>query len=172
MAKKDTFDKMYELYNAIIDIDRIINNPKEKDQNGDTKLDQVLFYVRDIPKDEYNPEYANQIILNIRAAIVEMYNNVLSELNEDVLKTPESKLGSIKKIANDSTTDSVKPSVTRHGLNNHNTNPNVGIPSFLSQYDHAKKPPLIGSQVIATERSARDRINYAERGTVHAGQTD
>lgn len=172
MAKKDTFDKMYELYNAIIDIDRIINDPKEKDQNGDTKLDQVLFYVRDIPKDEYNPEYANQIILNIRAAIVEMYTNVSSELNNDVVKTQESKLGSIQKIVIDPNTDSVRPSVTRHGTSNQNMNPSVGIPSFLSQYDRGKKSPVIGSQVIATERSARDRINYAERGTVHAGQTD
>lgn len=172
MAKKDTFEKMYELYNAIIDIDKIINSPKEKDQNGDTKLDQVLFCVRDIPKDEYNPEYANQIILNIRAAIVEMYNKVSSEINEDIVKGQESKLGNIQKSTNNPNIEPVKSPITRHGLGNQNINPNMNIPSFLSRYDQSSKPPVIGSQVIATEKSARDRINYGERGTVYARQSD
>lgn len=172
MAKKDTFDKMYDLYNAIIDIDKIINCPREKDQNGDTKLDQVLFYVRDIPKDEYNPEYSNQIILYIRAAIVEMYNKVSLEINEDINIGQESKIGSMKRIANNSSIESTRPSMSRFVGG---TLPNTGnsVPSFLSHYDQENnKKSIIGSQVIATERSARDRINYAERGTVHAGQSN
>ena len=46
MAKKDTFDKMHKLYNAIKDIDRIIESPDEKDRNGDCKLDRILLYVK------------------------------------------------------------------------------------------------------------------------------
>ena len=84
MAKKDTFDKMYSLYNAIADIDKIVNSPNDVDQNGECKLDQVLFYVKEIPKKEYNVELSNQIISCIRSAIVEMYNKTAQEINNDI----------------------------------------------------------------------------------------
>lgn len=84
MAKKDTFEKMYDLYNAIIDIDKIISSTDDINQNGESKLDQVLFYVKDIPKADYNPQYSTQIIECIRAAIVDMYNKVAKEINDDI----------------------------------------------------------------------------------------
>lgn len=84
MAKKDTFDKMYDLYNAIVDIDKIVNAPDEINQNGECKLDQVLFYVRDIPKTEYDDQYSAQIIQSIRSAIVEMYSRISQEINNDI----------------------------------------------------------------------------------------
>ena len=84
MAKKDTFEKMYDLYNAIVDIDRIVNASDEINQNGECKLDQVLFYVKDIPKADYDIQFSTQIIQNIRAAIVEMYSKVSQEINDDI----------------------------------------------------------------------------------------
>lgn len=84
MAKKDTFEKMYDLYNAIVDIDKIIHSPDDINQNGECKLDQILFYVRDIPKADYNPEISSQIIQCIRSAIVEMYNKTSQEITNDI----------------------------------------------------------------------------------------
>lgn len=84
MAKKDTFEKMYDLYNAIVDIDRIINSTDDINQNGECKLDQVLFYVKDIPKSEYNPQIAAEIINSIRTAIVEIYSKTAQEINNDI----------------------------------------------------------------------------------------
>lgn len=84
MAKKDTFEKMCDLYNAIIDIDRVINSAEVVNQNAECKLDQVLFYVKDIPKADYNPEYSDTIIQCIRSAIVEIYNNISEEINAEI----------------------------------------------------------------------------------------
>ena len=78
MAKKDTFEKMYDLYNAIV------NSTDDINQNGECKLDQVLFYVKDIPKSEYNPQIAAEIISSIRTAIVEIYSKTAQEINNDI----------------------------------------------------------------------------------------
>ena len=84
MAKKDTFDNMYTLYTAINDIDKIVNDPNEIDQNDQCKLDQVLLYVKDIPKKDYNPELSATIISCIRQAIVELYEKEASTITESI----------------------------------------------------------------------------------------
>lgn len=85
MAKKDTFDNMYTLYTAIDDIDKIINDPNEINQNGECKLDQILFYVKDIPKKSYNPELSATIISCIRQAVVELYEKEAATITDCIV---------------------------------------------------------------------------------------
>ena len=144
MAKKDTFEKMYNLYNAIVDIDKIVNSPNEVDMNGECKLDQVLFYVRDIPKKDYPEEYTAYIISSIRASIVELYNKTLQEINKDI-------------ITGDNAPNPIISGLTKP------SDSNMDIPNFLlrpTRHNIVGQP--IGSAGV-------NKKNYVERGMVHAG---
>lgn len=144
MAKKDTFEKMYTLYNAIVDIDKIVSSPNELDINGECKLDQILFYVRDIPKKDYPAEYTSYIISSIRASIVELYNKTVQEVNEDIIAG--------ENIPNQVISGSTKPS-----------NSNIDIPTFLSRpIRHNVTGQPLGS-------FGSNKKNYVERGSVYAG---
>lgn len=130
MAKKDTFEKMYTLYNAIVDIDKIVNSPTEFDANGECKLDQVLFYVRDIPKKDYPPEYTLAIISSIRASIVELYNRTIQEVNQDIIPADNNSI----------VAGLTKPSV-----------PNMEIPQFVSRSN-------TNNQIMKPERYSKNFI--------------
>ena len=84
MTKKENFEKMYELYSAILDIDKIMSMT-DNELNGESRLEKILFYTRNIPRTDYNTVYADNIIKNIRSAIVEMYNNAFDEINKDII---------------------------------------------------------------------------------------
>ena len=162
MAKKDTFDKMYELYNAIVDIDKIVNDSSEKDQNGDCKLERVLFYVKDIPKDQYPKEYSDKIINYIRSAIVSIYDQVKRELDNDISKAVEDK-------AEPTVVEKKIPISIPKQIPKSNTNLGSGvvIPSFLTQFNEQK--PVQDSRQVMINKTMK---NYPERGTVHAGETN
>lgn len=196
MAKKDTFDKMYDLYNAIIDIDKIINDNNIKDQNGECKLERVLFCVKDISMKDYSLDHSNAIINHIRTAVVEMYNQVLVELNSDITKPTNvaslnnTKIATAERIGQNPTTLSMNEILNQQILPSkskeytekdksdfgpNDNNDDVNIPSFLTQFVERNgnfKAPIIGARVIAEEAEIKERRDFMERGIVHAGQTN
>ena len=155
MAKKDTFEKLHALYSAIVDIDRIVNSPNQFDLNGECKLDQILFYVRDIPKKDYPTECTNKIISCIRSSIVDMYGKTLEEINRDIKDINDT---------NENITEGNEEEIISTQIPV--TNPvNMKIPNFIS-HTSVNKMPLNGI-------NSRGNIkNNVERGTVHAGKSD
>ena len=79
-AMKDCFVELNELYTAIQDMDRVCECPSSQE----TKLEDVLFAVKNVNMSQYKDEYVDTIIVAIRKAIVDLYLEKMAETNRSI----------------------------------------------------------------------------------------
>lgn len=77
---KDCFVELNELYTSIQDMDRVCNNPSSEE----TKLEDVLFAVKNIDTSQYKDEYVETIVNAIRKALVDLYTKKIAEINNSI----------------------------------------------------------------------------------------
>lgn len=79
-AMKDCFIELNELYTAIKDMDRVCRSPSSQE----TKLEDVLFAVKNVNMSQYKDEYVDTIISSVRKAIVDLYTEKIAEINKSI----------------------------------------------------------------------------------------
>lgn len=79
-AMKDCFIELNELYTAIKDMDRVCSSPSSQE----TKLEDVLFAVKNVNMSQYKDEYVDTIISSVRKAIVDLYTEKIAEINKSI----------------------------------------------------------------------------------------
>lgn len=75
---KECFVELNEIYTAIQDMDRKVA------LNTESKLDDVLFAVKNIDKANYDDQFTDVIINAIRNALVDLYNKKVAEVNASI----------------------------------------------------------------------------------------
>ena len=78
MAISDNFEKLKDLYTAIVDLDNILNS------DTDEKFDFAVNVVKNLNKKEFSQELQNKIILDIREAIEQIYVRDMNSVNESI----------------------------------------------------------------------------------------
>lgn len=92
MSAKSEFEALQVLYQAIVDIDRSINRPRD-DNFAASLLEDVLNDIKFINKKEFSDKYTLPIVNNIREAVVEMYKRQQEIINDSLsLSVPKKRV--------------------------------------------------------------------------------
>lgn len=81
MAMRDKFEELSALYSAIVDITNISS---DENRSKTDKLDDAFNSIKNIAKDEFDDDYINRILNNIKEAMVTMYSKKSNEINSAI----------------------------------------------------------------------------------------
>lgn len=77
---KDEFEKLNELYGAIKEVDKLlVTEGSQKD-----RFDNLVTAIKNIDRNKFPEEYLTSIILYVKAALCQNYNDILEVLNSSI----------------------------------------------------------------------------------------